>query len=154
MRTDACFHRRSDTESLMDSRKVVVHVKQRDHGDVIGEFLAERVRQASKPTHIHSHIKILWLRVTRADVYRFRVPDNFYASRPKTLRGAVALLSLRVVAEDLHQLREVHAFAVVVRGPRCADRGRGNRPVDDRRHGPVSATPVRHTNGAATRPTS
>src|SRR5664280_3217263 len=36
----------------------------------------------------------------------------------------------------------------VSRGPRCEDQDRGSRPVDDRHHGPVSATPVRHTIGA------
>src|SRR5258708_40085143 len=43
---------------------------------------------------------------------------------------------------------------VVVREPRCEDRGRRSWPVDDRRHGPVSAIPVRHTNGAVVHPAS
>src|SRR5207244_11985833 len=42
----------------------------------------------------------------------------------------------------------------VVRGLRCEDRDRGNRPVGARRRVPVLATPVRHTNGAAARPTN
>src|SRR6266849_6212553 len=43
---------------------------------------------------------------------------------------------------------------VGVRGPPCEEPGRGSRTVDDRRHGPVSTTPVRHTNVVAARPTS
>ena len=56
MRTDARFHRRGDTQGLVDSHEVVVHMKQRNHRDMIFQLLAERVRKTRKPAHVHSHV--------------------------------------------------------------------------------------------------
>lgn len=38
MRTDPRFHRRSDAQGLMNPAKVVVHMEQRNHRNVIVEF--------------------------------------------------------------------------------------------------------------------
>ena len=46
MLTDARFHRRSNPERLVHARKVVVHVEQGNHGDMILNLLAECVGQA------------------------------------------------------------------------------------------------------------
>ena len=115
MRTETSFHRRSNTQGLMDPREVVVHVKQRNHRDVVLKLFAERVRQASEAAHVHSHVEVLPFHVAGGDVLRFRLTDDFHAFGAKTLRGAVALLSLRIVAEDLHQLREVDRLAERIR---------------------------------------
>ncbi len=59
MLTQARFHRRSNTQRLMHSAKVVVHVEQRNHGDVVFELFAERVGQASEAAIGHPQIEIL-----------------------------------------------------------------------------------------------
>ena len=59
MRTEPRFHRRSNAQGLMHATEVVVHMKQREHSDVIIELLAEGVRQPSEPPHIHPHVEIL-----------------------------------------------------------------------------------------------
>jgi hypothetical protein len=51
MRTDFRFHRRSNTQGLMHTPKVVVHVKQRNRGDVVVQLLAERIGQSGEPAH-------------------------------------------------------------------------------------------------------
>ncbi len=118
MRPQASFHRRSNTERLMDAGEIVVRVEQRDHGDVIVKLLTEGVRQARKSSHLHSHVKILPLNVAGADVLRLRLADDFAPLGPKTLRGAVALLSLGIVAEYFDQLGVVDLFARCIRDSR------------------------------------
>ena len=68
MLTQARFHRRSNAQGLMNTPKVVVHVKQRNHRDVIVQLLAEGIRQASKPAHIHPHVEILPFHIAGRDV--------------------------------------------------------------------------------------
>jgi hypothetical protein len=46
MLTQTRFHRRGNTESLMNPAKVVVHVKQRKRRHMILDLLRERVCQA------------------------------------------------------------------------------------------------------------
>lgn len=118
MRTDASFHRRSDPQGLMNPAKVVVHVKQSNHGGVVLKLLAEGVRQASESAHVHTHVEILTLHVASRDVLLIRGADHFDALGAKTLRGAVALLSLRIVAEYLDQLRVVDLVTERVRNSR------------------------------------
>jgi hypothetical protein len=79
-------------------------MKQGDHRDVIIELLAKGICKASETAHVHSHIEILSLHVAGGDVLLIRVADDPYRLGAKTLRGAVAFLSLRIVAVNLHQL--------------------------------------------------
>ena len=115
MRTQASFHGRGNAKRLMHAAKVVVHVEQRNHRDVIVELLAEGIRQPSEAAHIHSHVEILALHKTGGDVRLIWVADDFDALGAKTLCGAVAFLSLRIVAEDLHQLRVVDLISKRIR---------------------------------------
>ena len=89
MRTDARFYRWSDPQGLMNSREVVVHVKQRDHCDMVLKFLRERVGQARKAAHIHSHVQVLALHIRRADVVTVRIADDVHAFGAQTLSGLV-----------------------------------------------------------------
>ena len=92
------FHRRSNAQGLVNPCEVIVHVKQRNHGDVVVQLLTEGVRQASEPAHVHPHIKILPLHITGADVFVVRRTDDVYALGAQTLRRAVALLPFGIVA--------------------------------------------------------
>jgi hypothetical protein len=69
--------------------------------NVIVNLLAERIRQARKPAHLHSHVEILALDVAGRDVLFSRVADDFDAFGAQTLRGAVASLPFRIVAVNL-----------------------------------------------------
>jgi hypothetical protein len=61
MRTQSGFHRRSDPQCLVNPRKVIVHMKQRDHRDVVLNLLDECISQSSE-----SRIFILMLRFCRS----------------------------------------------------------------------------------------
>ena len=61
MLTDARFHRRSDAQGLVNPHEVVVHMEQRDHGNVIIELLAKGIRQAREASHVHPHVQVLAL---------------------------------------------------------------------------------------------
>src|ERR1035441_7093831 len=98
MLTDTSFHRRSDSQGLVNPREVVVHMEQGNHSDVIVELLAERISQPSEAPHVHSHVEILSLNVAGADVFWIRVTNNVHTFGPKTLRRAVAPLSFRIAA--------------------------------------------------------
>src|ERR1039458_8660343 len=115
MLTDARFHRRSNSQGLMNPSEVVVHVKQGDHCDMIFEFLAEGVSQASKAPHIHPHVQVLALDVAGADVFGIWRADDIYAFGPKTLRRAVALLSFRIASVNFHQLRVINVLGERIR---------------------------------------
>src|ERR1039457_2025426 len=107
MLTDTRFHSWSNPKGLMNPAEVVVHVKQGDHGNVVVELLTEGVRQSSEAPHIHPHVEVLAFHVTGADVFRIGGTDDSIASGPKTLRRAVALLPLGIVAEYFDQLRVI-----------------------------------------------
>src|ERR1035437_5069288 len=94
----------------MNPDKVVVHMKQSNHRDVVVQLLTEGVRQASEPAHIHPHVEILTLHIAGADVFVVRRADDVYALGAQTLRRAVALLPFRIVAVDFHQLRVVNSL--------------------------------------------
>lgn len=64
MRADSSFHRRSNSQGLMDPRKIVVHVKERNHRHVVVDRFGERVRQPGKPAHVHSHVEILAIQLS------------------------------------------------------------------------------------------
>src|ERR1017187_6111543 len=108
MIADASLHRRGHPEGLYAPIEVVVHMKQRDHGNVISEFLAKGIRQARKAPYVYSHVEILPLYIAGADMVGIRRPNDSIASGPKTLRRAVAMLSFGIGAVNLHQLRLVN----------------------------------------------
>jgi len=107
MLTNPGFHRKRHLESLMDPAELVPHVEQGNHRNVVIELFAERVRKSGEAAVVHPKVQVLSLHVAGADVLWIGSSDNFDLLRAKTLRGAVALLSLRIVAVDLRQLRIV-----------------------------------------------
>jgi len=76
MLTNTSFHCRSNTERLMHANKVVVHLVERDGMNVILDSLAERIRQASEPPHLHAHGQVLALDVTRRNVRGIGIAEN------------------------------------------------------------------------------
>jgi hypothetical protein len=59
-RTRTSFHRRSTAQRLINSAKVVVHVKQCDHRDAIINLRWS----AYKAEHVHPHIKIFTFKIS------------------------------------------------------------------------------------------
>src|ERR1035441_6159126 len=115
MLTNTSFHCRGNTERLMDAHEVVVHMKQRDHSDVVIELLTEGVRQPSETPHVHSHIEVLAFHIAGADVLMVRGADDIHALGAKTLRRAVTGLSLGIVAVNLDQLRVIYSRSERIR---------------------------------------
>src|SRR5271156_4263428 len=56
---DSGLHRGSDTQSLMDSAKIIISKPERDGCRVILDLLGKTVCQASEAPNTHSHGKIL-----------------------------------------------------------------------------------------------
>jgi hypothetical protein len=108
MLTDARFHRRSNPQGLMNPRKAVVHMEQRNRRHVILNLLTEGIRQPCKAPHVHSHVEVLSLGVVGRNVFLIGRAYNLDALGALTLRRVVALLCLRIVAVHLHKLREVN----------------------------------------------
>jgi hypothetical protein len=82
----------------MDANEVVMYMEQRNHRDMIFEFLAKSVRQPGKAAHVHPHVEILPFHIRGADVLLVRGADDVHALGSKTLRRAVTGLSLGIVA--------------------------------------------------------
>ncbi|SRR5258708_6900980 len=119
MLTDTRFHRRSNPQGLMNPRKVIVHVKQGDHRNMVLDLLSEGIRQASEAPHVHSHVEILSLDVAGRNVLLIGLADHFDSLGAKTLRRAIPLLSLdRIVAIDLDQLRVINGGPKSIRDSR------------------------------------
>ena len=114
MLTEARFHRRRDTQGLMNPRKVVVNVEQRKRVNMVINALAERVRQAREPAHLHPHVEILSFDEASRDMLGVWVAENDLLSDAQTLSGAVPLLGFRIVPENLDKLRVVDLVLVQI----------------------------------------
>jgi hypothetical protein len=111
MISHARFHRRRHAQGLVDADEVVVHMKQRQHSDVIFEFLTKGISQPSEPAHVHPHVEILSFNVRRADVLRVGRTNDRLSFGAKTLRRAVTGCPFRIAAEYLNQLGVAMSFA-------------------------------------------
>ena len=87
MRANTRFHRRSNPQGLVHPREVMVHVVQRDHGDVVFQLFRERISQAREAAHVHPHVEILAFDVASRDELMIRVADNVHALGSQTQRG-------------------------------------------------------------------
>jgi hypothetical protein len=87
MLTDARFHRRGHAQGLMHSRKVVVHVKQGNHRDMVVDLLRKSIGQASEATHIHPHVEVLAFDVAGRNMRLIGAANPFDPFRAETLRG-------------------------------------------------------------------
>jgi hypothetical protein len=74
MRTNTHFHRWSNTERLMHMGEVM-DMKQRKSVNMVLDFLAERVGQASEAAHLHPHVEILSLNKAGTNMLRIGVTD-------------------------------------------------------------------------------
>ena len=75
----------------------------------LSSFLSEGVRQPGEAPRVHPHVEVLTFHIAGADVVVIGSADDIHALGAKTLRRALAFLSLGVVAVHLHQLRVVHS---------------------------------------------
>src|ERR1039457_2943948 len=112
------FHRRRNAQGRVDAAKVIVHMKQRQHSDMIFKLLTEGVRQPGEPPHVHPHVEILSLNVGRADMLRVGRTNDRLSLGPKTLCRAVTDCSLGIAAINLDQLREVDIVCEGIRNSR------------------------------------
>ena len=95
----------------MDAHEVVVHVEQGDRVSMVFNLLAERVGQARKAAHVHTHRQVLPFDVGRADVLRVRRPGDVLGNAAKALGRAVAGFSVRGRTVNLIQHRVVDVAA-------------------------------------------
>src|SRR5580658_4082605 len=107
MRANTSRDSRGSLEGLMHAPEVVPHVENGHLVHVVVDLLAKSVREPREPAHAHSHVQVLSFDVTRRTVGAVGIATDSDSFGAKTLRRTVALLSLRSVAVDLHELREV-----------------------------------------------
>jgi len=100
-------HRWGYSQRLVNSRKIVVHVVQRNRVNVVFKLLAETIGQPRESTHAHSHREVLAFNVARRNVLGIRVSRYFANKRSKTLCGTVARIVGRRRTVNFHQLRIV-----------------------------------------------
>ena len=91
----------------MDSAEVVVHVVDRDRGNVIFDLFGECIRQAREAAHLHPHREVLPLDVAGRDVLRIGIADLRFLLAAKALGRRVACLrgglARNASTVDLHQ---------------------------------------------------
>src|SRR5260370_37125627 len=107
MLTNPRFHRRGDAQRLVNPRKVVVNMKQRQRVNMILNLLAETIRQACEAAVLHSQVEILALHKRSADMFRIGRTKYAFFFDAKTLRGAVRPSAFRISPENLNELRLV-----------------------------------------------
>jgi len=81
---------------------------QRNRVPQIIKLFAERIRQARKPPHAHSHSEVLALNVAGRDMIWVRVAGNCFCLTANALTGAIAAIIGRVAVEfDKHRIVNV-----------------------------------------------
>jgi hypothetical protein len=91
--------------------QIVMSVVKGNRGNVIFEFLRERVGEPGEPAHPHSHGEILTLNVAGGDVLRIgRTYLGLFLTAIAD-GGAVPLLAVRIVAVNLDEHGIVDVFA-------------------------------------------
>ena len=61
MITNPCFHRRCNSQRLVNPAEIVVHVMERNRVLQILQFFTEPVGQSGESAHTHSHRQVLTL---------------------------------------------------------------------------------------------
>lgn len=109
MIANACFHRGSDAQRLVNAAKIVVHEVERERVLVVFHFLRERIRKASESPHHHAHRQILAFRIAGRDVLSVRLSGNDRGNSADTLRRAIAsLFAARVFSVQLDEHRVIN----------------------------------------------
>jgi hypothetical protein len=93
----------------MHPAEVVVHMEDRQHVNMVLDFLAERIGQPSEAAHTHPHVEVLALHIAGRYMVLIGVTADGDTLGAKTLRRAVPSLAFGIVAVNLYQLREVDA---------------------------------------------
>ena len=108
MIANASFHRRGDTQRLMNAAEVVIHEVERERVLVVLDFLGECIRQPRKAAHVHPHRKILPFDKTCRNVPSVGPSVNDRRNRADAFRWAIASLFVaRIAPIELDQHRVV-----------------------------------------------
>lgn len=105
------FHRRRDPQGAMQLAEVVVAEVKRNGSPMVGELLAETVRQSCQPPNLHPHREVVPLHMRCADPIGLRISANHDRDRLHDFRGRVTLFALarsRVVLDQLRVVAAIH----------------------------------------------
>src|ERR1700685_1144787 len=93
----------------MNPAEIIVREMQSASRFQILQFLRKSVRQARKPSHLHSHGQILPLDIAGRNVVGIRIakPDLGYTLRDRTWGVLPFAVMLTIVAKELDELREI-----------------------------------------------
>src|SRR5216684_8384909 len=93
----------------MNTAQIVIRKMQSDSGFQVLQFLAKGIGQPCKPSHCHSHGKVLPFHVTSADMFRVgsTISDFGYNLRDSWWGVPRCAVVLPVISKQLYQLREV-----------------------------------------------
>ena len=87
----------------MNPAKVVMHVVDRNRGDMVLDFFGKRIGQAGEAPHLHPHGQILAFNVTRRYVFRIGIAANNLLLAADAISGAVARFRISRLAIEFYQ---------------------------------------------------
>ncbi len=106
-------NRRGRFHRQMLPAEIVMHEVQRNRSGMIGEFLAESVRQPGEPPHAHTHRKVLALNMRRANLIHIGTSENRHFISPN--HGILTVLAFPI---DFDQLGKMAAVRIKCLGER------------------------------------
>jgi hypothetical protein len=123
------FHRGRDSETGMNTAKVVIRKVQGDSGFQVRQLLAERIGEPRKAPKLHPHGQVLPLYKAGRNVPRIRVASPHLGYNLDDWAWGIPRIRvmLAIVAKQFDELREVNvqtecerdAFGVVAQAVRC-----------------------------------
>lgn len=107
------LHRGCDSQSFVNAAEIVKAKMQSNSSFQIVELLRERISEAGKPSHLHSHGQVLPFHVGSRNVFFIRVPEPHSGYNLRDWAWGVfgRMVMLAIVAIQLDELRKVNIVA-------------------------------------------
>ncbi len=106
----------------MNAAEIIERKMQGDSGFQVRQLLAERIRQARKSPHRHSHVKVLPFHHRRTDMFGIGIASSDFGYNPRDSWWGVSRIGsveLPVVAKHLRKLCEIHVQTEAHRYAAC-----------------------------------
>src|SRR5260370_39895161 len=109
MVSDSRFHRRCNTQCLVNASEIVVNEMQGQRVPHILDLLGMGVCEPREAPHLHPEREVIPLYVASGNLAGVRIARNLYLATPDTLRRAVTCLAgFAVIPIKLDKHRIVH----------------------------------------------
>jgi hypothetical protein len=109
------FHRGRDSEGRMNAAEVVIGEVQGNRGFQVRQLFTERIREARKTAHRHTHRKVLPFDIASRDFVGIGIANSDLGYNLRDPWWGVPRIGVFYVAEQFHKLREVHVRSEALR---------------------------------------